>query len=299
MPTDAEKSIFRILAYFAHFRFPLTLLEIQKWSDGDARPAGDIEHVLSSSVWLREQGLQSFDGFWALGDVVVWRQERIMRMTDALRKSRKLTKIARVMARIPWVRMVALCNSLAFAFTNESSDIDVFIVTSQKRIWSTRLVIAGTLALLRARPGERAKDPLCLSFFVTDDALDLSSMKIGPEDPYMAMWIATLAPVIHRDETLTKMRAANAWIRRDVPHAPRVQRAAVYSVRQTWTLPDVPFFERIAERVQRSRLPAHLRTMMNHDTRVVITDRMLKFHHNDRREEILNAWRSRCQAAGV
>jgi hypothetical protein len=300
MPTHLEKALWKTLAYFAHFQFPLTILELQKWSSVSAASMSDIERVLSSSSWLRSHGVRSTEGFWGISDdISAWRKERIDRMTDALRKSRKLRRLASIMAWLPWVRLIAVCNSLAFSFTNVSSDIDLFIVATRGRIWSTRLLLTGALAFVRARPGEGSIDPLCLSFFVTDDALDMSTVKIGPVDPYMAMWIATLSPVIDRGDILGKIRAANGWLRHDLPHAPRVHRSSLYSIYRAPLFPDIGVLERLAERIQRMRLPDHLRTLMNRDTRVVVTDCMLKFHQHDRRADILHAWQDRCRSVGI
>lgn len=299
MSTALEQSLFRTLAYFAFFSFPLTAFELWKWCDAAEVSLFDVESLLSSSFaqasddrssWLVEHGMKRDEGFFGIGEVSVWREERLRRVADALRKHRRAERFVRFASCLPWVKMIAVCNSLAFSFTNEESDIDLFVVTKRGRIWSTRFILTGALALFRLRPGERKRDPLCLSFFVADDSLDLSSIRIGQDDPYLAFWIATLSPVFDPDDTLSKLRAANGWIRQSLPRSRRVQRASSSVVRPWIRLPDVSFFERFAERMQRNRFPVLLRSMMNVDTRVVVTDGMLKFHHNDRRQEILNAY---------
>lgn len=290
MPSPLEESLFRTLAYFAYFQYPLTVMELWKWCGATEMSVLEIDETLLSSEWLREKGMQSDKGFFGIGDVTVWRKERIHRVTDALRKSRRAERFVKFAAWLPWVKLIAVCNSLAFSFTNNESDVDLFIVVQRGRIWSTRLILTGALAFMRARPGERAKDPLCLSFFAAEDCLDLSSVKIGPEDPYLMYWIATLAPILDRSETFAKFHAANGWIRPTIPRAHRVLRAKPYTVHVSSVLPNISCFERMAERMQRSRFPELLRSMMNVDSRVVVTDSMLKFHHNDRRAEILKAY---------
>lgn len=299
MPTNHEKSLFRVLAYMAHAEFPLTPLEVWKWSDDEALTLHDVLTTLAQSEWLRAHGVQEAKGFWGIGDVDAWRQERLTRTTDALRKSRRAARFVRWAALLPWVRMVAVCNSLAHAFTNAESDIDLFIVTKPGRLWSTRFVLTGALAVFRLRPGEAKRDPICLSFFVDDAHIDLAPMKIGAEDPYLQIWTATLAPIMDRDHIITKLRATNRWIRPLLPHGQRVRRASAYAARSRWTVPDVGIFEGFAERVQRSRFPRALRESMNRDTRVVVTDGVLKFHENDRREAIRSAYAARCTAAGI
>lgn len=299
MPTLLEQSIFRILAYTKYTEFSLTTFEVWKWCDINAASILEIETCLNQSEWLRNNGVSGFSGFWAIGDVEEWRIERISRVTDALRKSRRARTFAAFAAWLPWVQMIAVCNSLAFSFTKETSDIDLFIVTRPGRLWSTRLVLTGVLALLRLRPGETIRDPICLSFFVDTNHLDLASLKIGSEDPYLQMWIASLSPIMDRDDVLIKLRAVNRWIRPLLPRSNRVQRALAYAVAGSRSLPDVGIFEPIAERIQRARFPIALRQLMNQDTRVVVTDGMLKFHENDRRQAVSDAWHAECQKAGI
>lgn len=290
MPTPLEQSIFRVLAYFAYFRFPLTPFECWKWCDLHNVTVSDVEEALAKSVWLRDCGGKESLGFFGIGNVEEWRTERMLRVTDALRKSRRAERFVRMASRLPWVTMIAVCNSLAFAFTSEESDIDLFIVTTRGRMWSTRLLLTGALACMRARPGERKRDPICLSFFATEDRLDFSDIKIGASDPYLAYWITTLAPVMDRGEVCAKLHAANGWTRPGIPRTSTVRRAPWYSVLPGRSFPDIGWFERGAERMQRAKFPVALREMMNRDTRVIVTDSMLKFHHNDRRQDILNAY---------
>lgn len=290
MPTVLEQSLFKTLAYFAYFSFPLTSFELWKWSDIPHVSLFEVETTLRSSSWLADRGTQSFESFFGLGDVGSWKEERLCCVTDALRKHRKARRFAACASMLPWVNMVAVCNSLAFSFTNEESDIDFFIVTRRGGIWSTRLILTSVLALFRLRPGEGKRDPLCLSFFVADDRLDLSSVKIGPDDPYLTMWIATLSPVFDREDTFARVCSANGWIRSSLPRAKPVRRALAFAAPTTVRLSIAPFFERFAERIQRKKFPRSLRSIMNTDTRVVVTDGMLKFHQDDRRRDILLAY---------
>ncbi len=299
MPTPREQSIFRILAYMAYMKFPLTAFEVWKWCDDENTTLLDITTALSESVWLREHGVQESQGFFGIGDVAAWRSERIARTTDALRKSRRAARFVRWASLLPWVRMVAICNSLAQSFTNAESDIDLFVVTKPRRLWSSRLMLTGVLALLRLRPGEAKRDPICLSFFIDDEHVDLAPVKIGADDPYLQMWTATLAPILDRDDVITKLRATNRWIRPSLPHSHRVRRSSAYAVNGRFVLPNIGIFESFAERLQRARFPRALRESMNRDTRVVVTSGMLKFHENDRREAIRNAQEELCTAAGL
>lgn len=299
MPSELEASIYRVLAYMAYFSFPVTALEVAKWCDASGVSFAQIDDVLRTSSWLADHGVRGAEGFWGIGDVRSWRMERIFRMTDALRKSRRARLFASFARMLPWVRMVAVCNSLAHAFTSEASDIDLFIVTKRNRIWSTRLVLSGVLALMRLRPGETARDPICLSFFVDEDHLDLSSVTLSPDDPYFCYWITSLSPIFDRDDVFGKMWSMNRWSRASLPNVMPPLRTSKFCVHRSASFPDISWLEPWAERVQRSRFPASLRRKMNQSTHVVVNDGMLKFHEDDRREAIAQAWKIRCLEALV
>ena len=150
--------------------------------------------------------------------------------------------------------------------------------------------------IFRKRPGETKSNPLCLSFFAADTALDLSSLKIGEEDPYLAYWSLTLMPLFDRSKWQRKFLENNAWIQELLPHAHAVRRAPAFrETSRKWVFPRI-FSEVLLKKVQENRLPARIRAMMNVDTRVVVRDDMLKFHDHDRRAEIERALHARVTA---
>ena len=58
-------------------------------------------------------------------------------------------------------------------------------------------------------------------------------------------------------------------------------------------------FERLARRFQIRRFPTSIRALVNADTRVVVTDDVLKFHTDDRRVEFREAYEKICKDYGV
>lgn len=241
---------------------------------------------------------------------LVW----VRRRSEAVswRKLRKARRWARVIAWIPWVRMIAIGNDLGYRNCRPESDIDLVIVTVPRRIWLTRFFVSGSLKLLRQRPGERSADALCPSFFLTTDALNLEPLQIAcgmsdrnhsafriphstfPPDPYLLFWVTQLTVLFDRGGTYDAFWRANArWVRAQLPHAqprgahPRLMRSARARTRSTvWG----DALERRARRFQEQRLPTAIRALANRGTRVVVTDRMIKLHANDRRQEYRARW---------
>ena len=287
MPTALETSIYRTLAYFAYFKYPLTSFEIWKWllEPRQETSLAEVVQTLSSSTWLSER-LESHQGFYALEHVAEQRHDRHLRFLDAMRKYQKVERVIKLLGRLPWIDGIAVCNSLSWHHTNGESDIDLFIVAKPGRVWSARMLSTLPIMLLRQRPGEAKLDPMCLSFFSTESAFDFAKLKIGSADPYLAYWCQSLVPVVSRGAWQARFQLANAWLREVLPNAAPVLRASRFRSNAPLRWPWLPVSERLLKQFQIEKLPPAIRKLMNKDTRVVVNDQMLKFHEQDSRDLI-------------
>ncbi|MEK7619737.1 MAG: hypothetical protein AAB413_00665 [Patescibacteria group bacterium] len=295
--TDLEQAVMRTVLWFSQFSHPLTVFEIWKWLLQPERTygLGEVYAVLDRSEWLREK-LESQDGFYALkgsdiGRLMGQRQEKFL---DAERKFVLLRRAAKYFSLLPAVRCVAAANTLAWWSTNKDSDIDLYIVTKPGHIWSTRFWLVVPFLLLGRRPGRgpasRIQDPFCFSFFSTTSSLNLEELCL-PRDYYMAFWVRSLVPVLDRDRNLDTFQAENRWVAKTLPNAqPRVPHHRHGPHRFVGLPIQWKFTEPLFREAQRNRLPAHLREIANLDSRVVVTDEILKFHDNDRRAQYRDAY---------
>lgn len=292
MPTALELAIFRTLAYFAYFQYPLSAFEVWKWLLAPEAPATlyDVMTALRASPWLGER-VASAQGFYGVGDVPAQVVERHARLLDALRKYAKLRTALQYLARLPYVEGIAVCNSLALQHTRRDSDIDLLIVTAAERVWTVRFFAIAGMALARQRPGEARHDPLCCSFFVDRHLLNFAGLRLD-DDPYFAYWTASLVPMLDRG-VFTKLWEENAWLADVLPHARPVRRARAYRFRTQRRVPTAVLGEAPLRRFQEARLPEPVAALKNRDSRVVVNNHMLKFHANDRREAIAAALREK------
>ncbi|MBI3963523.1 MAG: hypothetical protein HY341_00840, partial [Candidatus Kerfeldbacteria bacterium] len=205
---------------------------------------------------------------------------------------------------LPSIRLVAVCNTLAYANSRDDSDIDFFIVTRPGTIWTTRLMTNLFTAALRVRPRAHVgRDTICLTFFTTPETLDFRSLQRHPQDLYLHYWINQLVPLADRDGTYDQFFLANNWLRSHLPYFRPYRsghRRRVDALRRSHTVPDAQptgaasrLIERTARVLQQRILPAHLRAMANRDTRVIVNDHMLKFHDKDRRDQYRQAFERR------
>ncbi|MFA6604013.1 MAG: hypothetical protein WCT10_04220 [Patescibacteria group bacterium] len=288
-------SLLAALAYFDLFDYPLTLLELRRWRFGGpvaAPELDDIREVLAGAPVGEASGYY----FLAGREEIVPSRQRRYRLAES--KYRLAVRFARWTRLLPSIRLVAVCNSLAFSNADEASDIDLFLICRPGTLWITRLIVAGLLQLfgLRPEPGREA-DRFCLSFIISEDRLDLSGLALPGGDPYLLYWTATLMPLYDAGGVMERLWNANAWVRTSLPGAvpnPQADRRSVPVVAGTgWLLPLLRRLDGFAKRWQTRRFPAAIRELANTDSRVVVADDILKFHVDDRRADYERRFRER------
>jgi len=218
--------------------------------------------------------------------LAVQMEERRRRFLDASRKFRKLRRAIRLFQLIGAVECVCAANTMAWWHTTRASDIDLFIVTQPGRMWTSRLLLVTPFLFFGHRPGQKGSDPFCFSFFSTADAFQMESLKIASKDYYLAYWVKSLVPVFDGANVVLELSALNKWADALLPNARARGVHPLHRASLRMRLPLAPrLLEPVARALQRRRFPRVLRELANKDSRVVITDGMLKFHDNDRRGE--------------
>ncbi|MFZ6036476.1 MAG: hypothetical protein ACOYUK_05045 [Patescibacteria group bacterium] len=300
-----EQAILITLAYFDVFDYPLTPMEVWRWlyvsqqqTDDRLRKAGLAEVVQQLEVLKTNGRLSEQWGFYALPGRAELAVTRLDRYRLAERKYHRAIQFIRVLRFAPFVRMIAVCNTLAYSNSRRTADIDLFIVTSPGRIWQARFWVAGFLKFFKLRPTPgHTEDALCASFFTDTNHLNLEPLAL-PQDIYLQYWVSQVVPVFDRG-VYQDFLEANRWIRQRLP---QVRPMSLPSRRRVVS---VPWLHRLIEfvgglipesvfrRYQLRIMPPRLRSMANQDSRVVVQDSMLKFHDTDRRQQYLSEWRNR------
>jgi hypothetical protein len=232
------------------------------------------------------------------GSIVATRESRYR---HSCRKWRRARRWANIFSGIPGVMLVAIGNTLSYNNAKDESDIDFFIVVRRGNLWRARIFAAALAAFLRLRPmpGD-SRDKLCLSFFIADDNLNLKKFSIsGPTDIYLAYWTRQLAPLRGEVGIYERFMSENDWIKAILPNVsgePAYRDSAGFWKYLFAPLAALP--GSFLKNVQMRHLPASLREAAERsDGSVVIRDDVLKFHLNDRREEIYDKWVRRISSA--
>ncbi|MCX7778720.1 MAG: hypothetical protein N2259_00525 [Patescibacteria group bacterium] len=304
---ELGKNIFKTIAWFDIFDYPLTAWEAYKWFFQSSNlnfstpKLEEIKEQLEKSEELKKLISYKY-GFYFLK----WRDDLIrirkQRYLIAEKKYQKLLKIAKFLALLPFIRLIAVANGLSYSNAKEEDDLDLFIITTKNRIWLTRFFSILILKIFKARPTlADKKDKICLNFFITEDSLNLENIMLEEKndlpDIYFIYWLAWLYP-IYDDGIWERFVEKNQWIKKYLPNhfpqEPIVRRKIILK-------PFSRFFKKFCEKIhsgsfnglsekfyrwlQLKIIPKHLKEMANKSTSVIINDKILKFHDKDKREE--------------
>ena len=142
-----------------------------------------------------------------------------------------------LLARLPFVRLVAVSGALAVDNAGVNGDIDYFIVTEPDRLWLCRGLVIGVV-----RWAARRGITLCPNYFLSERVLALD-----PPNLFMAHEVTQMVPVGHT-AVYRRFRRLNRWTDRFLPNAagaprlceatsdarPRWSRTAEWAGRTSW-----------------------------------------------------------------
>ena len=238
MSYQLGKNIAATVTYYDVMDFPLTSFEIWKYLVEHDKAA--IEPVPLYKVWdilhseqLKEKVAEK-NGFYFLpgrGHLV---EERVRREKLSVQKLKRMQKLVRVLAAVPYVRMIGATGSLSMKHGEHGSDWDMFVVLCSGKIWTGRTVLTAFLhAIGKRRHGTKVNNRACLNYYVTDDNLE-----IGTKDMYSAHEYRYLIPMLSFG-MFQIFELKNRWIKNFHPNFSLTGLASV------WTVPNSSFLDRI------------------------------------------------------
>ena len=255
-----------------------------------------IQHdLLKKMVFIEEK-----DGYFFLSgrsEIVETRKRREVLSLNLWKKVRRYGFIFRM---CPFLKMAAVCNSLAYYNADESSDIDIFVVAGKNRLFIVRTFLMFFLEIFGVRlSGKKEAGKFCLSFLVSEDATSLEQIQKKPYDIYLAYWTVTLKPFYGGcDDFLFQ----NSWIKNyfkqrielDCSRLLRGQSFLRIFFEKIFSGRIGDFLERNLSYWQLKRALQKL-NFLRRPHGVIIQSNILKFHENDRRVEFRERWISRLQ----
>jgi hypothetical protein len=267
---DLVKAILGPIVFFDLFEYPLTAFEI--WNYLEKNIALEkiyfiLEQLVASSNLINEK-----NGFYFLvgrEEIVTIRQKRYNYSCTKIKIAKKFSYLFSLM---PFVKVVAVANFIGDHNLKEEGDIDFFIITASRRIWLSRLFCTGLAKLLNRRPtAQKKKDRICLSFYVSEDHLNIFDLASFDQTIYLYYYLRGLMPIYNQNNIYSRFLIVNHVLSGNV----------VTDYSRHWLMID--WLEILAKNFQLKIMPLNLRQAINNSEGVYVSDSVLKFHLNDKR----------------
>lgn len=282
-----KEAIVKAIAYFDLFDFPLTDFEVWQYIEMPC-DLGEVVKILEAGV----EKIEYQDGFYFLSGREAVIKTRMQRYNYTDRKMRRVKFLCRIFRFIPWVELVAVGNLIGQHNLRDNGDIDLLVITQEKRVWISRFFCVAVIKILGWRPtAENTRDKICLSFFVSSDSLDFFSLRLRDDDIYFKYWLVGLVPVYDSGHFYKKLINANRWLNQELPNlidkkvSPRLM---IKPIMSDYAREVIDLFsgglEPQFKNWQLKIMPENLKKLANKGTAVIISDNILKFHENDRRK---------------
>lgn len=209
-----------------------------------------------------------------------------------LLKIKKVNFYLKILKYIPLVRYVGINGSIALGNPSEKSDVDLFIVSKNNRIWTTRFILAFIFEVLGVRRKRgKVENKICLNHFVT-----LNSLEIISKDLYTAFELIFMITIIDNNNTYKKIVKNNKWVNGFFIQSPwnkEFDRMNNFKINNYWRFENkkdfISFFlEKIMDffifdylevffaRLQKRKIEKRLKN--NHNRSIIFNNKRLVFH---------------------
>jgi hypothetical protein len=221
----AERAVLRAVTYASLFQFPMTPAETRRTLVGCVLSETEVVALYRRSAFLQQRLGYRLGLFVPVG-CEAWVAERADREARSLRLIEANRGLLDLLCAIPFVRLMAVSGSLAHLNATRDADLDLFIVTKGRRVWSVTTAIV-VLSKLMGR-----RKVACANYVVSD-----TDMAIEPQDEFSANQTIHLRPITGAD-AYREFLDANPFVRAMYPNFdPREKR--------TWPFTPAPWTGRV------------------------------------------------------
>ena len=200
-----ELAIARSVIYASLFDYPLTIDQLHETLLESHQSISEILGTFASSAALQAI-IEYRDGFFFPAGrerIVVERRRREARSRAFLERHRRFLTLV---CALPYTRLVALSGSLAHRNLERDGDLDLFIITRGRHVWSVTVAVVLLAKVMRCRP------VVCANFVVADTHLSLEQ-----RDLFTANQVIHLRPLVG-EPVFQEFLAANPFVGRFYPN---------------------------------------------------------------------------------
>jgi hypothetical protein len=289
--SNLARAIVSTIAFFDIFSYPLSALEVYKYLQIET---SYFQVILALESLEARNIISSKNSFYCLKDKesnLEVRQKRYNYTKEKMKIAKRWSKVFKLFTGL---KLIALSNSIGAYNIRKEGDIDLFIITKRNKIWTSRFILAFIGKLFNLRPSpDNEKDKLCLSFFVSEDNLNLENYT-KEHDFYFLYWLVNLSIIYDKDDYLNKLLANNMWVKKYLPNYFKIininnekKDYKHISEKERFSYnknSNNGFIEKYLKKIQWRLFPQEIKDKANKSKEVIINDEVLKLHVLDRRD---------------
>jgi predicted nucleotidyltransferase len=297
-----DKRILATLRFFDLQELPLTQFEIYKYLlanpdtiaeavdthfelNAEPLPAGtkaSLEQVLAAVAELKHDNeIEEQNGYYSLPGRLNLVDIRLSNYAYGIRRERKIRRYLALARFLPFIRGIALAGSQALGQQRPRSDIDLFIITDPRFMWTARTFLTAYFQILgMRRHGKKIANRFCLNHYLAG---------VRPVDAernlYKAMEYLKLRSVVYQEAIVAFQKANQDWIRVFFPNADFTD--GPKSAPSSLQMGLEKVFIALGGRIIETRLGAWQLRRIRQDKFIFVREDELSFHPGSKHEALL------------
>lgn len=282
------RDISKTLCYADIFDYPLTRQELFHFLISKEKISKkDLFRILDLSI----PGVDQLGSYYFLNGKKNLVAERKKRGIESKKKMEKARRIVWLLSFIPSIKFIGLSGSLAMNNCRKNDDIDLFIITSRRRLWTTRLLALALLMFFgerRERNTILGKDKICLNMLLSEDSIEISK---NSRNLFAAHEVVQVKPLLNKDNTYEKFLHVNKWTRLFLPNATSYS-LTVFSHTQS----NISFTNLLFDAMEVAFFVMQYLYMRPRITSEVVSKSVARFHPRDMKGYVLSLYKLKCKA---
>ena len=239
MFSNLELRVIATLAYSKQFKFPLSTEEIfyrlvssqvvvdEGWVGRATAVTITLGAIRNTLLALHAEGVVETNGkLWSLGSSSELFAHRTSATRCTQQKAPSIDHLVALLSKVPWVEALFVTGSVAVQNALQHDDIDVLVVTRQRRLWITRLWVLILAIVTGRRVGAHHQDGMdwCFNLWLETDHLQVPTQKHGLYEAYEVLQAKC---VWSKPAVAARWLTENSWVSAFVPHEYRRQMKAI------------------------------------------------------------------------
>src|SRR3989344_2034356 len=283
---NIHDSLIKTLCYSDIFDYPLTFEEIWRYYIGNLPVSRSLLKSRIKHPLIYKKGKYYF--LKGREKII---QDREKKQKVAERKLDKAGKICRLLSYMTGIKLIGISGSLSMKNSSDNDDIDLFIITEKNSLWLTRFLTSLLLVLMgekRDRFGILVKDKICLNMFISQNCLTIQEKD---RNLFTAHEIIQMKTIINKEYTYQRFILSNLWILEYMPNCLSMKDINASQLKDNCS--EKSLRNSFLTVINNIFFHFQFMYMKKHMTSEVVEKGLAKFHPQNSKDKILNAYNSR------